>query len=706
MKKLNTILLALLICISLFTGCKSAPKDPFDGGNRYEQGGQMGDSFGNYNNQQDNSISDDPDESFGEALEDLGVNDGYFDGEKVDIQVEYISGTQNAYSLNGNVLTFKGISEDSVYSVSGQFNGNIIIDIGDEHKLELELTGLSLVSSQDVPVLILSGDKVTLTAKKETENYIYDKREAVSDADDSLIKGAIHSDVDLQIGGKGALTVVSDNYNGIHSKDDLEVKNLTLTVTCKDNALKGNDGVTLTDGVVTLIASQGDGIKTTGSDISSKGNQRGIVSIIGTDITIYAACDGIDSAYDTVIDGETTVLNIYTDKYSSYSEEVTATSSSEYYIRFSSDAYKYSVKYFNSDSDYEWANAVYHSTASGGRMKYYYYSFPKKTEYSKMQFFIYSSDMEQGQEAEYLAASDGLTPNETYDTFALENRGNSLTYSWTNYTTTVQEGGMGGRPGGMGGFGGMGEGNSDKGDHSTKGIKAANEITVNNGFVNIKSYDDSLHADNTTTLENGDAPLGNITVNGGSLTLYSNDDGIHAEGTVCINGGNVNVVNSYEGVEGINVVVTGGNTSVIAKDDGVNSTATSGTGVTLSGGYVYIYCSGDGIDANSRSSYSGISFEGGDAVIISNSGGNSAIDTEQGYKYTSGSIVAIMPRGGMTNEATHCSNFSSIGTSTTTSLSQGSDLKITGDMNVTVTMPCSISNGIVIILNKNVEVSN
>ncbi len=646
------------------------------------------------------SIGGDGD-TFGEDLGNLGVNDGYFEEEKVDIEVKCVSGTANAYTLNGNVLTFTSVSEDSIYSVSGKLNGNIVIDTGDSFKFELELTGLSIVSTEKNPISVVSGDKVTLTAKKDTENYIYDKREAVDESDESASKGAVYSEADLQVGGKGALTVVSDNNNGIHTKDDLEVKNLTLTVTCKDNALKGNDSVEITSGNITLISQSGDGIKTANSDISEKGNQRGTVSISGGNITIYAACDGIDASYDAVIDGESTTLNIYTDKYSNYSEEVTETSEDVYYIRFTSNAYSYSVKYYNSESDFEWVNAEYHSKVSGGWSSYYYYSFPKKTGYDKMQFFIYSAGSEQGQDTDYLVASDLLTPNTTYDTFALTSRGSSLSYSWTNYTTSVQQGGMGwGAPGG-----GMNDGNSDKGDHSTKGIKAANEIIINSGTVNIKSYDDALHADNGVTLENGASALGNVTVNGGNITLYSNDDGIHAEGAVYIKGGDVSVVNSYEGVEGSNIAISGGNVSVIAKDDGMNSTATSGTGITLGGGYVYIYCTGDGMDSNSRTSYAGISFEGGDAVIISNSGMNSAIDTEQGYKYTAGSIVAIMPSGGMSSEAKHCQNFATIGTSKNMNLSSGSTLIVSGDMDKTITMPCSI-NGLVIVLNKNVSVAN
>ena len=560
------------------------------------------------------------------------------------------------------------------------------------------------------PILILSGEEVSVKAKKDTKNYIYDMRPAVDEGDETAYSGAIHSEVDLEIAGKGQLTVVSENNNGIHTKDDLQVKNLSLLVACTDNALKGNDSAELTDCTTTLIASAGDGIKTSNSDISSKGNQRGTVTISGGSHTVYAACDGIDAAYDVVIENPETKLEIFTDKYSNYSSEVTAVDEDQYYIRFTYDLYQYSVKYYNSDDDYCWVNARYHSKVSGGRSTYYYYAFPKMSQYSKMQFFIYSEDMEQGQEEDYLVASDYLTPNAGYDTFALSSRGSSLTYSWTNYTTQIQEGGFGGmggpggRPGG-GGFGGMGGGNTDKGTYSTKGIKATNQITITAGTISVKSYDDAIHAGTDDALENGETPLGNIRIKGGNITLYTNDDGLHADGTVTVEDGTVAVTNAYEGVEGSYVQIFGGNVSVNSSDDGINGTTTSGTAITISGGEVYIYCSGDGIDSNSRASYSGIVFSGGNTVVISNSGGNSAIDSEQGYAYTGGAVMAIMPQGGMSGEATHCQNFSQVGKYTQLSLNSGDLLvaKINGQT-LSVQMPASMRALVIALGDSNAEI--
>ena len=666
-------------------------------------GDESGENEGYTNPETKGDVADlgDDSKTFGESLDSLGAYEGYFDGEATDIVVECVSGTDKAYKLEGTTLTFTAIAEDSIYSISGKLRGNIVVDVGEGHKLDLELHGFSLVCNSANPILVKSGDEVAVQVKKDTKNYIYDMRSAIDSTDETLYSGAIHSDVDLEIGGKGELTVISENNNGIHSKDDLQVKNLTLLVVCIDNALKGNDSVEITGGKTTLIASAGDCIKTSNSDISEKGNQRGTISIAGGTHTLYAACDGIDAAYNVSIDDSSTVLNIYTDKYSNYSKEVTATASDTNYIRFTSNQYYFSVKYYNSDTDYVWVNAEYHSKVSGSRNNYYYYSYSKMPEYAKVQFFIYKAEAQRGQEEECLVSSEYLTQNSAYDTFALTQSYNGLSYQWTNYTTNIQEGGFGGgRPGdgGMGGPGGMGEGNTDKGEYSTKGIKAANEIVINAGKVNIKSYDDAIHANNDTVLETGATPLGNVTVNGGTVTVYSNDDGLHADGTLSVTAGTVSVTNSYEGIEGTTVNISGGYVSVNAKDDGVNATTTTGTAVAVSGGTLYIYCSGDGIDSNSRTSYQGIVFSGGNTVVISTSGGNSAIDTEQGYDYKGGSVIAIMPQGGMLSEAKNCKNFTSIGESTSASLSLGGYLIVgIGAQTATVKIPMSMSAYVIVL---------
>jgi len=311
---MKTRFLSLLLCaLFLLTGCKNKNQENL-GNPDNSEGAVQGEVA---------DLGDDG-KTFGESLDSLGAYDGYFEESSADIKVECISGTPNAYTLNGTTLTFGKISEETVYSVSGTLGGNIVIDVGDSYKFDLELHGFSLVSSTVNPITVKSGDEVAIKAKKDTKNYIYDMRNAIDESDETLFSGAIHSEVDLEIGGKGELVVISENNNGIHSKDDLQIKNLTLLVACTDNSLKGNDSVEIEGGNTTLISSGGDCIKTSNSDISEKGNQRGSITVSGGTHTLYSARDGIDAAYNVTVSDSSTVISIYTDKYSNYSKESAA----------------------------------------------------------------------------------------------------------------------------------------------------------------------------------------------------------------------------------------------------------------------------------------------------------------------------------------------------------------------------------------------
>lgn len=683
MKKLLSFILVFVLSLTMFASCG-------------EGSGDSADSRGNVppdnpSSQEQSQTTED--ESAAESIDDEKTDIPDSLDENADtLVVSYVSGTDECWTKSENTLTFSGLTENTVCSVTGEFDGQIVIDAGDDYKFELELNGVTLFSGEQNPINIISGDKVTLTAKKGSKNYIYDTREAISSDDTTSVSSAVYSVCDLNIGGKGELIVISANNNGIHGKKDVDVKNLTLSVTCEDNALKGNDSVDITGGIITLVAKSGDGIKTTDTDVSSKGNQRGTVSVSGGTVNIYAACDGIDAAYNAEISGDA-VINIYTDRYSPYSEDVETAESDARYIRATSNAYKYSVKYLNGD-DYRFVNATLSKTVSGGRSNYYYYSFEKLDGYNSLQVFVYSSSQEQGQEDDYTVKTDTLSWNDSYDTFAIESRGNGFTYNWTNYSSVDGWGGQGGMgPGGQGGQGGMQDGNSEKGDHSTKGIKADNEVIISGGVITIKSYDDAIHTNYDVTLENGETATGNVTISGGTLTLYSKDDAVHADGTLEVSGGEIDITGCYEGLEGLFVNVKGGDISIVSSDDGINATTTSGIGITFEGGKVYIYAGGDGVDSNSKTSYQGIVFSGGDIVIVSTSGGDSSIDTEQGYTYNGGNVLAICPANGMGEEATNCRNFSSVATKKTMNLTKGQTLAVSvnGEVTSSVAMPAGLS---------------
>ena len=408
--KIKALALLLILLLAL---ASCTPSGPDVGSNNGGSGNNGGNSGGNSGEAGESIYIGGTDLSHGEPIRDLGAYDGLFDGSAHNINIKYVSGTPGCYKVEGNTVVFTPVSADTVYSISGELSGNIVINTGNLYKFELELSGFSLVSDSTNPITVFSGDEVSIQAKKNTKNYIYDLRAEIPETDENSIADAIYSEVDLEISGKGKLFVVSESNKGIHSKKDLQVKNLDLTVSCKDNALKGNDSVELEAATATLIATAGDSVKTSNSDVSNKGNQRGTVSFISGSYKLYSACDGVDAAYDVVVkDGS---ISIFTDSFSAYTE----------------------------------------------------------------------------------------------------NNGSYM---------------------------------------SSKGIKAANKITLNGGNLQVRSTDDAIHASNDTPLENGVKPVGSISISGGDILLFTHSEGIHSDGILYIKGGRSLIISSNEGYSAINAV--------------------------------------------------------------------------------------------------------------------------------------------------------
>lgn len=476
----------------------------------------------------------------------------------------------------------------------------------------------------------------------------------------------------MTLKGTGMLYIESLNNNGIHTKDDLQVKNLTLEVNCVDNALKGNDSVTIGSGTLKLIARQGDGIKTSNSTkkYNSDGSLnkiQGTISILGGDITIYAACDGIDARYNVEIEGGN--VTIYTDKYSEYSEEVTIVEEDVIYIRNTSTTYKYSIYYYNSETDFVWKNSSEYKTVKSGRTTYYYYPIEKVSGYTNIIVYYYYNNQNQGQATNYAIKSDRMTINTNYDTITYS-YGNAK-FSWTNYTTASQQ-----SPWGMG-PGGFGEGNKDKGDYSTKGIKSSNEILISGGTINIKSYDDGIHTNNDVVLGDEDDTSddyygsGNITISGGNITIYSNDDGIHADQDLVISDNSkINITNSYEGVEANRIYVKGGEIYVYATNDAMNAATCNGKYnhlVDISGGYIDLAAPSG--DTDTLDSNGNVIVRGGTLILKNGQNNGSSmtggtIDLDGKLTITGGNVISI---GCWCNEA----NMSAQSYSTSQTLQSG-----------------------------------
>lgn len=100
-------------------------------------------------------------------------------------------------------------------------------------------------------------------------------------------------------------------------------------------------------------------------------------------------------------------------------------------------------------------------------------------------------------------------------------------------------------------------------EDSMKGLKAGTIIKVTGGTYIIDSQDDSVHTN------------GNMYIDNGKYTINTGNDAFHADTQLVINGGTIDIQNSYEGIESLEIIINGGDINVTASDDGINASGGS-----------------------------------------------------------------------------------------------------------------------------------
>ena len=152
--------------------------------------------------------------------------------------------------------------------------------------------------------------------------------------------------------------------------------------------------------------------------------------------------------------------------------------------------------------------------------------------------------------------------------------------------------------------------------------------------ITIDSTDDCFHCN-----------YGQVDVDSANLNLTTFDDGIHADYDLNVNNASIQINNSYEGLEGANVTVKGENTNIVSvsQDDGINAASdyVSNTSIKIEDGYLRVYASGDGLDANTA-----LYLNGGTIIVEGPGSGNGSLDADQ--IYFNGGVVLSCSTSGMT----------------------------------------------------------
>ena len=560
---------------------------------------------------------------------------------------EYIPDTsdESIYFITNDTLsngTYDSASEEYTFSINSNYK-QVYVNAPDK-TVVIELNGITIQNNENSPIFVADCDTVEISAKKNTTNYIKDTRETLVVDEDDQGKGAIYvANGDLKLKGTGVLNIEAGYYNGVHGKDDVKIQKETLNIIAVHHGIKGNDSITIASGTIN-ISCGGDGLHTENTDISSKGNQRGNVTISGGDVTINSWGDAVAAAYNAVIEqADTSVATSFTaktNKYSSYAGETVDTSNDVFYIKMNSSTYSNNGYTYAANIDGNWYKAAYKGTQTsggqggpggpgggrpGGSSTYYIYEISKPAGATSFTLYRFSgSNVTSFSTSSYNAVGDAKAFNSAYDMVQISVSSGKINFSsWSNYAS----------------------GNTNGADISAKGLKAENEVIITAGTIDIKAYDDAIHANNDGTLENGSSPLGNVEISGGDITLYASDDAIHADYTLEISGGKTEVTSAYEGLEGNLIKVSGGETYVYATDDGANATSgKSSPNITVSGGLLDIAVptngDTDGIDSNgSLTITGGTVIAKGPGSASGNAFGAAAVDTDGVVSITGGSLI-------------------------------------------------------------------
>lgn len=197
----------------------------------------------------------------------------------------------------GSTLT---ITADGVYELTGTLShGQVIVEAPDAAKVELVLSGVDITAGENAAIYCKSAGDLIITLTEGTRNTLTDSSEfSYADMASEEPNGALFSKCDLNIGGKGWLTVNASFRHGISGKDDLVIEGGGFVVNAAMDAIRATDSVTVKEGSFNLTAS-GDGFQASKADDPTKG----WALFEGGSYVIRACSDGFQAQTDLTITG-------------------------------------------------------------------------------------------------------------------------------------------------------------------------------------------------------------------------------------------------------------------------------------------------------------------------------------------------------------------------------------------------------------------
>jgi hypothetical protein len=196
------------------------------------------------------------------------------------------------------------LNTEGVYVLSGEAtNVTVVVEAAEDAKVQIVLDGVRITNEDSPAIYVKEADKVFVTST-DSESYMEVTGSYVADGDTNL-DAVIFSRADLTLNGIGSLDIVSNDGNGISSKDDLKVTGGVYNIQSSADALEANDAILINDGTLTINSGK-DALHSENDEDASLG----YIIIKGGDFKISAGDDAIQGNSFVQIDGGT--INIET----------------------------------------------------------------------------------------------------------------------------------------------------------------------------------------------------------------------------------------------------------------------------------------------------------------------------------------------------------------------------------------------------------
>ena len=188
------------------------------------------------------------------------------------------------------------ITSEGVYVITGTAsNASIIVEAGDEDKVQLVLDGVTITNESTPCIYVKSADKVFVTTT-DSENTLSVTGTFTADGDTNT-DAVIFSKDDLVLNGVGVLNIQSSD-NGVTCKDDLKITGGTINIVCQSDGLEANDSIRIADGEISISTNK-DGIHAENDDDDTVG----YFYMCGGTLKVKAGDDAVHATTIIQIDG-------------------------------------------------------------------------------------------------------------------------------------------------------------------------------------------------------------------------------------------------------------------------------------------------------------------------------------------------------------------------------------------------------------------